>query len=272
MLDSASSHQHNLSNNGYTVVRRLHDQKDVSHILNLLESHYDPNKLFSGLPNRDVKDKRIYNLASKHIDFIRFSCEDKLLSLLKPGLQDPYFRWIDDIYCNFIIGTMSARSSGNFLDLHIDSGIPFRGTTPLGYVTIHAIEKTTIENGATFFIPKSHLSGTFTDRSRTDLTYAELNPGDVLIIDSRLWHGAGENLITSSRWTINTHFTQWFIKQDMDIPRTISQEIYEKCSLQEKVLLGFCSLPSPNETERINIKTGIESLKSSVSDFFKASP
>lgn len=256
-----------LQEQGFTVIRGLHSTEEIKNLKSLLEAYYDASATFSGAPARDQKDKRIFNLASKNHAFIRFICKSVVLELLS-DLQDVHYRWISQNLWNFIINSSSARSSGDFLDLHIDSGFPFLGNNPLGFVVINAIDSSSVLNGTTFLTPGSHHSGTFTDRSTNNIVHIALDPGDVAILDSRIWHGAGENTSGESRWTINTHYTRWFFKQDMDIPRTISQEIFEMCTEQEKILLGFCSIPSPGEHDRINIKCGVEFLKSQVKDHF----
>lgn len=260
-------HKENLSELGYTIIKQLHTIDKINQIKSLLIKYHDPAKIWSGVPARDSDDKRIYNLAQKDYQFIQFITNQNLLEILKPGLQDPYYRLIDDSYCNFILNSFSARSSGQFLDLHIDSVIPFKGDHPLGYVAINAIEKTTEKNGATFLIPKSHQSGSYSDRSRKDYVCAELDPGDVLVIDSRTWHGAHKNQTSESRWTVNAHFTRWFIKQDINIPDSLSSNIYSMCSVQQKILLGLCSIPSPSEDVRINIKCGLDILNDKFNNY-----
>ncbi len=258
-----------LIKNGFVIIKDFYDKAKISEIKELLEESYDINLKHNGLPERDSKDKRVFNLPQIDYKFIEFITDNKLINLLKLGLQDEHYRWIDQEYCNFIIKGSSGRSSGSKLDLHIDSGIPFAGEYPLGFVVITALETSDVNNGCTFVVPRSHCFGKYTDRNdkTLDLIQVELKAGDIAIIDSRIWHGAGENLIHKSRWTINTHYVRWFIKQDFDIPKMLSQDIYDKCSIQQKILLGFCSIPSTNKNKRINIKTGVEDLAAKVSEY-----
>lgn len=252
----------NIKLNGFSIIRKLYSEIEIARALDCLNGDYDESLIWNGVPEINSKDKRIYNLASKNKLYLEIIFNKIILDIIKYFLQDPYYRWLPDDYYNFILNSASARSSGNFLDLHIDSGIPFKGQVPLGIVVITALEKTTKENGATFIMPGTHQSGEYTDRSRKDFEFIELNPVDVIIMDSRTWHGAGENTKNKSRWTINTHFTQWFIKQDVDIPRTIKYEYFNKLTVQEKILLGYCSMSSPDPNLRINIKNGVEFLNS----------
>ena len=87
------------------------------------------------------------------------------------------------------------------------------------------------------------------------------NAGDLIIWDSRLWHGTLENYAKRSRWAIVTTLSSWWVKQAMDMTKSLPRKIYSKCSKQQKQLLGFCSIPPKNEYLRINTKCGYEVLK-----------
>ena len=47
--------------------------------------------------------------------------------ILKPLLNDPYYRFLPKNVPNYCLSYFNARSSGSDLALHIDSNIPFKG-------------------------------------------------------------------------------------------------------------------------------------------------
>ena len=53
--------------------------------------------------------------------------------------------------------------------------------------------------------------------------------GDLIIWDSRLWHGTLENRSKQSRWAIVTTLSSWWVKQAMDMPKSLPKKIYKKC-------------------------------------------
>ena len=118
------------------------------------------------------------------------------------------------------------------------------------------------KNGCTVVVPGSHQSGTYTDRSLKEKKLIIAEAGDVLIMDSRTWHGTTENQTESSRWLINALYTKWNLKQQVDFVNSIPNKIYNKLTNKQKQLLGFCSIPPKSETERINTKNGYDFLKS----------
>ena len=124
-------------------------------------------------------------------------------------------------------------------------------------------------NGCTIVAPGSHLSGMYTDRDLTNLTKINAKAGDIVIWDSRLWHGTTENKTLTSRWALVATFTRWWLKQTMDMTRSLPNKIYKDLSDEEKLLLGFCSIPPSDESTRINTKSSYDSLLDNVEDYYK---
>jgi hypothetical protein len=59
----------------------------------------------------------------------------------------------------------------------------------------------------------------------------------------------------------------WWVKPSMDIIRGLKDDIYQKCTDQQKQLLGFCSIPPINPLERTNTKTGYDLLKKNINEY-----
>lgn len=255
-----------IEKNGYSLVKELIKNKNVNILLNKLKEVYKKTKLvnkkkYNGVPKRDAKDLRIYNLPQKDKLFIDLITHKEIEKILIPLLNDPYYRYLPKNLPNYIVGSSTARSSGNLLDLHIDSMFPFTGKQPISMLLLFVIEEMYQENGGTVVVPKSHLSGTYTDRKTKKKISINGKPGDLLIIDSRTWHGTSENKTNKSRWLINTLLTQWWLKQQVDIPSSIPKKILNQITNKQKQILGFCSIPPKSEKDRINTKCGYEIFK-----------
>jgi hypothetical protein len=257
--------QSKLSSQGFIKVENLIKPKITKKILDLIKKIYTKagksTKNYKGLPERDSKDLRIYNLPKRDKIFCDLISDIQLEKILKPNLNDKYYQWLPQKLPNYILGGFNGRSSGYKLDLHIDSIIPFKGYHPSSYVVLFVLEKMNKNNGATILVPKSHLSGKYTDRSTKSIKVIDAVPGDVLILDSRTWHGTTENSTNKSRWLINAVFTGWWIKQQINFTESMPKKILKKLSNKQKQLLGFCSIPPTHETDRINTKCGYEVLK-----------
>ena len=214
-----------------------------------------------GLPKRDSKDLRIYNLPEKDKYFIDLITDLQIEKILKPLINDPYYRFLPRNVPNYIVGSSTARSSGYALDLHIDSMFPFSGKWPISILLLFVLEEMNEKNGATIVVPGSHMSSSYTDRSLKDRKVICAKPGDLVLIDSRTWHGTLENKTNKTRWLINSLITQWWLKQQVDIPHTIPKSIFKKLSNKQKQILGYCSIPPKSELDRINTKCGYDILK-----------
>ena len=70
-----------------------------------------------------------------------------------------------------------------------------------------------------------------------------------------------------SRWALIATVGMWFLKPAMDIVSSLPQTIYSKLTDEQRVLMGFCSIPPKNEFQRNNTKTGLNDLKDNVEEY-----
>ena len=138
----------------------------------------------------------IYNLQNKDLDFyVTLVRNNQIMEILKECLNDSWYKQLPKGVANFILRGLVARSSGETaLKMHLDSFVPSSGKFIWNIIVSIALDETNKKNGATFLVPKSHrfdewASSSWLDKSIT----VNLDPGDVVIWDSRTWHGAGNN-------------------------------------------------------------------------------
>ena len=251
-----------IEKNGYCIIKNFFPKKKVSKLLSLVEKNYTKNKKkkYKGVPLRDSNDKILYNLQNKDYNFIRILSDSRVISIAKHFLNDPYYRFLKSNKPNYILNYFNARSSGNQLDLHIDSWMPYLGKQIYMMQFVFLLEDSTKLNGCTTVVKGSHKSGKYTNRKSKKIQNLTGKAGDLIIWDSRLWHGTLSNYDKSSRWAIVTTLSSWWVKQAMDMPRSLPKKILNKCTNLEKQLIGFCSIPPKDEKQRINTKCGYEIL------------
>ena len=92
----------------------------------------------------------------------------------------------------------------------------------------------------------------------------ESRAGDVVVWDSRIWHGALPNRTEGTRWALIATWTRWWIKQFFDVTGTLPQEFYQKLTPSQKAMLGYCSIPWRSEAEGIDMKQGFDQLAEDV--------
>ncbi len=270
---SAEEHKQHLKNlhiYGYTQIHGGLGVGVSEQLKEKIDHIYEQTRTiaYQGRPDRDMEDRMIYNLQNKDKIFIDILDEVAVRAILIAMLNDPYYRFLPPEEPNYILGYYNARTSGKTLDLHIDSGIPAPGNRTWCMQVAFVLEDMTEENGCTIVVPGSHLTGEYTDRELQNVKSLHAKAGDILLWDSRLWHGTRENTTKESRWALIATMKMWWMKQSMDITRSLSQGMYEQLTPRQKALLGFCSIPPKDETGRINTKTGYDALLPQVKDYY----
>ena len=260
-----------LTMEGYTLIPNVYNTSTINRLLNLCQTWFEKtkNETSKDVPFLNTGQPNLYNLQNKDIFFIEALFQSKEMeSILKHFLNDKWFKQIPQSEPNYILRSYGARSSNTGLPLHIDSFIPYTGNTVIAMQCAIVLEDQYVKNGCTIVVPGSHQSGEYASQdSMKNAIPVESKAGDVVIWDSRLWHGTTDNVTEKTRWAIVATFTRWWIKQHFNIVKKIPQDIYRKLSNKEKSILGFCSIPYNDEFEGIDLKTGYDKLKDSVSKY-----
>jgi hypothetical protein len=263
-----------IDNYGYLKIENFLTKEGVSYLLNQINIRFDEinskGKIkYKGTPDRDVNDKILYSVYNINHCFIELLTSQVIRQIAMHKLNDEYYQFLPPNVPNYILSYYNARSSGDKLEMHIDSYIPFLSSQKTNVIQIAILlEDTNIENGCTVVVPGSHNSGKYSDREFSNIKPVMGKAGDLIIWDSRLWHGTLANKTGKSRWALIATLSQWWCKQSVDIVRNIDNSIYQKCSDEQKQLLGFCSIPPKDEFSRNNTKCGYDFLKKNVDDYF----
>ena len=261
-----------LDSYGFGKIENFLTKESLEFFLALVNNKYKDinlrNKIeYPGAPERNKDDKILYNLQNIDISFIDVLMSSAITKIASTKLNDPFYRFLPEDKPNYVLQYYNARSSGQKLDLHIDSHIPFYGdfTNMMQFVIL--LEDSSVSNGCTVVVPGSHKSGKYTDRDLSNVKSLEGKAGDIIFWDSRLWHGTNQNLTGASRWALIATLSMWWVKPSMDIVRGMNKDIYKNCSAQQKQFLGFCSIPPINPMKRNNTKTGYDFLKKTLEEY-----
>lgn len=240
---------------GYTLLKQAHDPTHLLARIKALEPYVGED-----VPYLNQGSDMIYCLQNKDFVFVEAALRNKQVNeILGELLNDP---WYKNVSPNYILRSMIARSGGEkALPLHIDSFIPSSGKYCWSAQVMFVLEDMDESNGCTKVLPFSHLWDRYAHPdSEVNVIPIIAKAGDILIIDSRLHHGASRNTSNKSRWLFTCTFTRWFIKQNYKITDTLPARFYSKLTDQERAIMGYCSMPPINETDRIDIKGGYNVL------------
>lgn len=252
-----------LEADGYCRLPGIYDPARLRRALDLVDEWWGRTQ---GRVTRDLpemaKDPVVWNLQNKSFFFLELLfASEHVERVLVHFLNDAWYRRIPKDAPNYILRAYVARSGLGPLPLHIDSFVPYRGEHVLSMQCAIVLENMTARTGATTFVPGSHLSGRYAEQS--ELKHAvpvEAEAGDVLLWDSRVWHGANPNPAAVSRWLLIATFTRWWVKQAFDVTGSLPAEFYERLDPKGRAVLGYCSIPHADEFEGIVTQRGYDAL------------
>lgn len=260
-----------LDGKGYCRLRGVYRKQEIDEALARVRANFELGKkrTLKNVPFLNVDQPTVYNLQSKDHFFLELMFKPKIIEdILIHYLNDQWYKQIPQDRPNYVLRSYMARSSNKEMPMHIDSFVPYLG--PHVFIVQYSIilQDQDADNGCTVVVPGSHLAGNYTTQeARSDAVPIESEAGDVVIWDSRLWHGTTENVSGDTRWAIVATYCRWWLKQHFDMTQTMPQEIYEKLTDDQKAVLGFCAIPQLDETTGIDIKRGHDSLLENVRDY-----
>jgi len=114
---------------------------------------------------------------------------------------------------------------------------------PLGYEvqcnTIWAASDFTEANGATRFVPGSHLADDSLRYTEADTVAAEMTKGSVLLYTGALHHGGGANTSDEVRYGCNITYNRGWLRQEENQYLSVPLEVARELPLELQQLIGY---------------------------------
>ena len=113
---------------------------------------------------------------------------------------------------------------------------------PCMVTLIWAITDFTEDNGATVFVPGSHLSGMQPDYHHDfeEAVPSEMSAGSIVLWDGRTWHSTGANRTTDEyRIAVTNNMVAPMIRPLVNYPYSLRPEVVDRLDEKQKQLLGF---------------------------------
>ncbi len=183
----------------------------------------------------DETNQRVWNLPSRSWRFVDLAEHPTALRLIRSAIGD-----------RIILGNLSANITGpggGEMYLHADQNFlpePWP-TRPQGANAAWALDDFTVENGATCFVPGSHLL--HRAPTKDDLPEAvpyEAPAGSLIVFESRIWHRTGHNSTQDQRragafgW-----YTSWIYRPQENWQLSLDPVVLQGCSDTMLELLGY---------------------------------
>ena len=207
---------------------------------------------------RDAID-RLHVLQGKSLDKEQLASVGELDIVRAPLVGDDLFLF--SVALQPRVHDLAKSVIGNYCLLHLQNAIVNRpstahhqsawhrdlpyldrtSSTPLAMSALFCIDEFTVETGATWCLPGSHVvaeppSDNFLALHAVPI---EANAGDVIVFDSMLVHRAGINESSKVRRGINNVYSVGIIRQQIDLPRALDGRFGDDPQLA--IFLGYTS-------------------------------
>ena len=179
--------------------------------------------------------RRIFNLIERSPRFRELVLEERVLGIIEAILGEDFL----------LSGTTSMHISPGETPqlLHADDGMI---TLPRPHIatlvtTLWALTDFRAENGATLFVPGSHLNPEMPRPGEVHETIAaEMPAGSVLILHGSTWHGGGINTTRDrERYGLSIQFVAGWCRQQQNLLLGTDPEVVERYPRRLQELIGY---------------------------------
>ncbi len=251
MNNSFSKNCELISKNGFTVIPNFLSQNKIKILKNDLNK-MRTSEMRSTTSKKIIDSKLILTPHKTSKNFINVIFNKTIQRYCIKFLNDPYYRSIPKNKPNYSLNMSIVRSSGkDKLTFHRDDRNPPSTSNEICNLQFAlALDHSNKKNGCTLCVPKSHRYNSYVKNiSKYKKHYFEMNPGDLLIFDGRLWHSALKNKSGQDRWKFFFGYARWHIKQTYDYTKLIDKKILKNIKENEKLILGFHSITKVNDNK-----------------------
>ena len=234
---SNNLHIDNMERNGLTVFKNLIPKEITQKIKTKMYQCYTAQKEeVGGIENlRKIRDEGIIRALFCYDDIFR---SEVLMNEIILGYLD---KFLDKSYTLYSQVGVFSEPKTELYQTAWHREIQYQHYTssrPLAIQSIFILDPFNKETGGTFFLPGSHLFEKFPsdDFVLANQIQPILSEGDVVLLNSMVYHKAGVNTSSNDRLLITTTYTRPSLASMFNHTAMINSE---KLSEKEKELLGF---------------------------------
>jgi ectoine hydroxylase-related dioxygenase (phytanoyl-CoA dioxygenase family) len=236
------SQRKQLGEQGYVIFKNMLSSSQVQALLGRLEELWALEGDSSGEENYiEVGVRRLANLANKGRIFCEVYADAQVLEVVEAVMGH-------EMRVSMVNARDVPPNTGVRMPFHMDSD-KGRVRDDKGYSAATAIwmlDQFTVENGATAFVPGSHLLGKSPKEVLADLNAShpeELiiagEAGDVFVFNGHGWHAGRPNLTDDHRRAILVHYLRADVPRPENRRQRIDLENQAELSPRERKLLGL---------------------------------
>lgn len=230
-----------LAEHGLTIIEGVLDAGGIDRVRTALQRGIEADaangvRLHGFSFDPDTHNTRVFNLIGKDQAFRDLVQHPVAIDLARHLLDGPF------LLSNFS-ANVTAPGSGA-MGMHADQGyVPAPWPPyPLAINVAWALDDFTVENGATRFVPGSHLKDHGPGRSgeRAETIPITCKAGSIFVMDGRVWHQTGANTSRSAtRAGLFAYYVRPFIRPQWNWYLTLPPAIVREASPLLREMLGY---------------------------------
>ena len=231
-----------LDEQGYLIFKNVLSQTEVETILARLEELWATEGDLAGEENYiEVGVRRLANLANKGELFRGLYAHPQVLEVVE-AVMGP------EVRASMVNARDVPPHTGVRMPFHMDSD-KGRVRDEKGYgaaTAIWMLDEFTLANGATAFVPGSHLLGKSPRSVLSDLNAShpeeiviEGKPGDVLVFNGHCWHAGRPNETDGHRRAVLVHYLRADVPRPENRRQHLDPDQAAALSPRERELLGL---------------------------------
>ena len=231
-----------LDEQGYLIFRNLLPSEKIDTILARLEELWSIEGEHAGEENyMEAGVRRLANLANKGEIFHELYAHPQVLEVVEAVMGT-------EIRASMVNARDVPPHTGVRMPFHMDSD-KGRVRDEKGYSAATAIwmlDEFNVANGATAFVPGTHLLGKSPKEVLTDLNAShpdeiviEGQPGDVLVFNGHCWHAGRPNEKDNHRRAVLIHYLRADVPRPENRRQHLDPERAALLSSKERELLGL---------------------------------
>ena len=255
-MNDIDEHARQLTEEGYTILTGVVPDAELERTVEVMDAVYEREREIAerfGLQTDDLK--MCYNVQGKHPYFFSLALRfPDPIQVVRRVLGEDMFAHNVSMRKPMPTGKKDWTKLGGYLhaDWHHFTVEPFIGGRhyPMAIQSAWAISEFSVETGATYLWPGSHLKNEIPPEQPDELpggyVRAEAPAGSVVLWDSALWHTSGANSSEAPRYSLIYYFHRWWLKGFNDAYRLIPEEIREQMTEEERQFWGLEAKVPPN--------------------------
>lgn len=224
-----------IEDKGFTTVENVASQDELVELRDQLDTALvEDMEEYGHLPGK--KEFICYDMVTRGSVFVRLLENEKMRTIFSHFLGRTCILYS---FTSTIMKPVKIIEQPT-INIHVDAPRLIPGYHS-GILMTLAIDDFTKKNGATYYLAGSHKSERKPSKDEffKKAVRVTRQAGDAVFFNPRVWHAGGKNYTNKTRRACTVYAVRSFMRQRLDYPRMISEELFSTLSEDLKSFLGF---------------------------------